>query len=58
MILPTKDPFIRDLGAKYFGNVRPGSFIKRGKPIWFGGQTLGNRYVTDAFILSFPGIIG
>jgi len=56
MILPTKDSFIRDL-RKSLGNVRAGSVIRRGKPIWFGGQTLGNRYVTDAFIISFPGVI-
>lgn len=57
MILPTKDPFIRDL-RKSLGNVGAGSFIQRGRPIWFGGQTLGKRYVTDAFIISFPGVIG
>jgi hypothetical protein len=56
MILPTQDSFIRDL-RKSLGNVRPESFIPRGRPIWFGGQTLGKRYVTDAFIISFPGII-
>ena len=57
MILPSKDSFIRDLRVKFFSNLKPGSSIKRGKPIWFGGQTLGKRYVTDAFIISFPGVI-
>lgn len=54
MILPTKDSFIRDL-RKSLGNVRAGSAVRR--PLWFGGQTLGKRYVTDAFIISFPGIV-
>jgi hypothetical protein len=56
MILPTKDSFIRDL-RKSLGNVKTGSFIRRGRPIWFGGQTIGKRYVTDAFVISFPGVI-
>lgn len=58
MILPTKDPFIRDLRKNFFSNIKPGSFIRNDRPIWFGGQTLGKRYVTDAFIISFPGVIG
>jgi hypothetical protein len=57
MILPVKDSFIRDL-RKSLGNVRAGSVIRRGRPIWVGGQTFGKRYVTDAFIISFPGVIG
>lgn len=56
MILPTKDSFIRDL-RKSLGNVRDGCFIRRGGQIYVGGQTFGKRYVTDAFIISFPGVI-
>ena len=58
MILPTKDSFIRDLRKNFFSNIKPGSFIRNDRPIWFGGQTLGKRYVKDAFIISFPGVIG
>jgi hypothetical protein len=57
MILPTHDSFISDLTEKFFHNIGPGAVLKRGKPIWFGAQTLGQRYVLDAFILSFPGVI-
>jgi hypothetical protein len=57
MILPTKDSFIRDL-RKSLGNIKAGSLMRRGGQIHVGGQTLGKRYVTDAFIISFPGVIG
>ena len=57
MILPMKDSLIRAL-RKSLGNVRAGSFIRRPAYIHLGGQTFGKRYVTDAFIISFPGVIG
>ena len=57
MILPTKDSLIRDL-RKSLGNVRTGSSIRRPVYIHLGGQTFGKRYVTDAFVISFPGVIG
>jgi hypothetical protein len=57
MILPTKDSLVRAL-RKSLGNVRSGSLVRRPVYIHLGGQTLGKRYVTDAFVISFPGIIG
>jgi hypothetical protein len=57
MILPTKDSLIHGL-RKSLGNVKSGSFIRHPVYIHLGSQTLGKRYVTDAFIISFPGVIG
>jgi hypothetical protein len=51
MIFTAKDPFIRDL-RRYLNKFRPGSSYMR-----LGGQTFGRRYVTDAFVISFPGIV-
>ena len=52
MILPAKDSFIHDL-RKYLNTFRAGSSYIR-----IGGQTFGKRYVTDAFIIRLPGVIG
>lgn len=43
MILPTKDPFIRDL-RQIFGKTKSAQGMR------LGGQTIGNRFVSDAFI--------
>ncbi|HEX9198823.1 MAG TPA: hypothetical protein VF865_04650 [Acidobacteriaceae bacterium] len=43
MILPTKDPFIREL-RKIFGKARSVSGMR------LGGQTIGNRYTSDAYV--------
>ena len=57
MVLPTKDSLIRDL-RKSLGNPRAGSSITRPVYMQLGGHTFGKRYVLDAFIISFPGLIG
>jgi hypothetical protein len=57
MILPAKDSFIRGL-RKSLGDIRDGSSpIRRPVYIHLGGLTAGKRYVTDAYIISFPGIV-
>jgi hypothetical protein len=43
MILPTKDPFIRQL-RKTFGKARDVTGMR------LGGQTIGNRFVDNAYV--------
>lgn len=43
LVLPTKDPFIRDL-RRIFGKAKDVSGMR------LGGQTIGNRYVSDAYV--------
>jgi hypothetical protein len=43
MILPTKDPFIREL-RKLFGKTKDVSGMR------LGGQTIGNRYISNAYV--------
>jgi hypothetical protein len=43
MILPTKDPFIRDL-RKIFGKAKTVEGMR------LGGQTIGNRFVDAAYV--------
>ena len=43
MILPTKDPFIREL-RKIFGKT------KDVKGMRLGGQTIGNRFIDNAYV--------
>jgi hypothetical protein len=51
IVLRTKDPFIRDL-RKLLHNVRPGAHYLR-----IGGQTIGNRFVSEGIVIRLPGII-
>jgi len=43
LILPTKDPFIRDL-RRIFGKVKDVTGMR------LGGQTIGNRFISDAYV--------
>jgi hypothetical protein len=43
MILPTKDPFIREL-RKIFGKAKSVAGMR------LGGQTLGNRFIDNAYV--------
>ncbi|MDQ2835395.1 MAG: hypothetical protein M3Y50_16965 [Acidobacteriota bacterium] len=43
LILPTKDPFIRDL-RKLFGKTKDVNGMR------LGGQMIGNRFVSDAYV--------
>jgi hypothetical protein len=43
MILPTKDPFIREL-RKIFGNAKSVTGMR------LGGQTIGNRFIDNAYV--------
>lgn len=43
LILPTKDPFIRDL-RKIFGKAKSVAGMR------LGGQTIGNRFISDAYV--------
>jgi hypothetical protein len=43
MILPTKDPFIREL-RKRFGKAEDVTGMR------LGGQTIGNRFIDDAYV--------
>jgi hypothetical protein len=43
LILPTKDPFIRDL-RRIFGKTKDVTGMR------LGGQTIGNRFVSDAYV--------
>lgn len=51
IVLPTKDPFVRDL-RKMLHNVRPGAHYLR-----IGGQTIGSRFVSEGIVIRFPGVI-
>lgn len=50
MVLPDKDLLIRGL-RKTFRRVRVGGFIH------LGGQAIGNRFISDAYIINLPGIV-
>lgn len=54
MVLPLKDPFMRAL-QKWFRNIFP-SLVKVNGHVRLGGQTIGNRFVEDAFLLRLPGV--
>jgi len=43
LVLPTKDPFIRDL-RRIFGKTKDVTGMR------LGGQTIGNRFVTNAYV--------
>jgi hypothetical protein len=43
MVLPTKDPFIRDL-RKLFGKAKDVTGMR------LGGQKIGNRFVDNAYV--------
>jgi hypothetical protein len=43
MVLPTKDPFIREL-RKIFGKAKDVTGMR------LGGQRIGNRFVSDAYV--------
>jgi len=43
LILPIKDPFIRDL-RKIFGKAKDVTGMR------LGGQTIGNRFISDAYV--------
>lgn len=43
LILPTKDPFIREL-RKTFGKAKEVTGMR------LGGQTIGNRFISDAYV--------
>jgi hypothetical protein len=43
MVLPTKDPFIREL-RKIFGKAKDATGMR------LGGQRIGNRFVSDAYV--------
>jgi hypothetical protein len=43
LVLPTKDPFIRDL-RRVFGKTKDVSGMR------LGGQTIGNRFISDAYV--------
>jgi hypothetical protein len=47
MILPTKDPFIRELRKVFRTKIKVG----RQTRVRLGGQTIGNRFIDDAFVL-------
>lgn len=54
MVLPTKDPFMRAL-QKFFRSIFPSLAKVKGK-VRLGGQTIGNRFIVDGYILRFPGV--
>jgi hypothetical protein len=43
MVLPTKDPFIREL-RKMFGKAKDVTGMR------LGGQTIGNRFIDNAYV--------
>jgi hypothetical protein len=43
LILPTKDPFIREL-RRIFGKAKDVTGLR------LGGQTIGDRYISDAYV--------
>ncbi len=43
LILPTKDPFIREL-RRIFGKAKDVAGMR------LGGQTIGNRFISDAYV--------
>jgi len=43
MVLPTKDPFVRDL-RKIFGKAKDVTGMR------LGGQTIGNRFIDNAYV--------
>ncbi len=43
LILPTKDPFIREL-RRLFGNAQDVTGMR------LGGQTIGNRFISNAYV--------
>jgi hypothetical protein len=46
LVLPTKDPFIRDLRRIFSTKIRVGpQTVTR-----LGGQTIGNRFILDAYV--------
>ena len=47
MILPTKDPFIRELRKIFRTKIKVGLQTR----VRLGGQTIGNRFIDDAFVL-------
>lgn len=54
MVVPTKDPFMRAL-QKFFRSIFP-SLARVDGQIRLGGQTIGDRFIVDAYILRFPGV--
>ncbi len=54
MVLPTKDPFMKDL-QRFFRGIFP-KLAKVNGQIRLGGQTIGNRFIEDAYLLEFPGL--
>ena len=52
MILPTKDPFIRELRKIFSSKIKVGPQTT----VRLGGQTIGNRFVVDAYVIRMPGV--
>lgn len=53
LVLPTKDPFIRDLRRIFSTRIKVGPQTT----VRLGGQTIGNRFISDAYVLRVPGLI-
>lgn len=53
LVLPTKDPFIRDLRRIFSNRIKVGPQTT----VRLGGQTIGNRFISDAYVLRVPGIV-
>ncbi|HEU5341541.1 hypothetical protein [Edaphobacter sp.] len=52
MVLPTKDPFIRELRRIFSTNIKVGPKTV----VRLGGQTIGNRFISDAYVIRMPGV--
>ena len=51
LVLPTKDPFIRELRRIFNTRIKAGNETL----VRLGSQTIGNRFVSDAYLLRTPG---